>query len=85
MRIEKPEWNSLYELNCYCGTKHSNWSKAIAWFNENVEPINAMIEAGVEVYVSGGYQNMYTATTNPDGAEKKALLINIQPIKKEKS
>lgn len=57
-----------------------NYPEFFNWWYQEVEPINKMLSDGVEVYVSGGYKNMYTATTNPEGAEKKALLIDIRPI-----
>jgi len=57
----------------------------LEWFEKEVEPINKMLDEAVEVY---GYSdlNVSNHTYASDKQEcdtHKALLINIQPIKKE--
>ena len=79
MKIEKPLINRSPD--------NMSWSLPIGyfdiWFDEHVEPINKMLSEGVEVYGSnnrpldGWNQKSYESTTH------KALLINIEPIKKE--
>lgn len=78
MKIERPDWNGFFGISDKLGVE--------AWFNDKVEPINKMLSEGVEVFVPKDFKD-------PDGGfwgknkqsfdTHKALLINIQPIKKE--
>ena len=81
MKIEKPFWFLSFGFE---GKKHD---KIDRWFDEHVEPVNKMLAEGVEVW---GYPPSESAKEDHIwGVQKdehlthKALLINIQPIKKE--
>jgi len=55
------------------------------WFDEHVEPINKMLSEGEMIY---GYMNHGVFWKRPEEPSQRetthtALLINIQPIKKE--
>ena len=82
MKIEKPDWYSLF------GNPSSDFKGCLdTWFNKNVEPINRMLEKAVEVSgnVDQFSMSMWRATKGRGTEDNthKALLINIQPIKKE--
>lgn len=76
MRIEKPNWPGSEWL----GGMSERFN---AWFDKEVEPINGLLSEGGEVY--GENDGCWF----DDGAQDerinthKALLINIQPIKKD--
>jgi len=77
MRIEKPEHISK---NVYANAFFRNW------FKEQVEPINKILEAGTEVRgnktntLGWSFLEYFPPELN---YTHKALLINIEPIKKE--
>ena len=73
MKIEKPDRSDWGELM---------WSFN-HWFKEKVEPVNEMIANGIEVY---NFEEIWHPMRDAYGDDKpsnKALLINIEPIKKE--
>ncbi len=61
------------------------------WFNEHVEPINRMLSEGIEVWSDdwGDFKGEHMWSDKEDSCvalnmnTHKALLINIQPLKKE--
>lgn len=79
-KIERPDFK--YILKKYNST--IVLSKLDDWFDENIVPINKMLEDAVEVY---GFKNENTWKIDNDneydGWTAKAILTNIQPIKKE--
>ena len=81
LKIERPDYLAAQD--------GSTWTERFdKWFDENVEPINLMLSEGVEV--RSDYCNLSWAVQGSDyyGQEymtHKALLINIQPIKKERA
>lgn len=81
-KIEKPDWNTM---GTYIMRSHR--LELDKWFSKHIEPINKMLDEAVEVYEckdepehSSGNWYQY-----PKDCLKinKALLINIQPVKKE--
>ena len=75
MKIEKPDRSDWGELS---------WSFN-HWFKEKVEPVNEMLAKGVEVYGANRGEVIYgkEGYFAKDDIKTKALLINIEPIKKE--
>jgi hypothetical protein len=85
MKIEKPDWSQMCQSG---GRIHNFWKSLDEWFEREVEPINKMLSEGIEVQgnislhpdkgysFSGGVIGKHNPT-------HKALLINIEPIKKE--
>ena len=54
------------------------------WFNKNVEPINEMLNKAIKVYSNFPSLKWYpTQMPEEYDFKQEALLINIQPIKKE--
>lgn len=91
LKIERPRFKSLIAFKP---------EKTIAdifneWFDENVQPINDLLEKSVQVYSCKAceYEPMDVWKTSPedhvdeDGTkwctDYKGLLINVQPIKKD--
>lgn len=74
MKIPRPD-------DLYCDGRFRQW------FIAHVEPINRLLSEGVEVYQRRNLKNQpYESVWTPDwchGDTNKALLINIQPLKKE--
>lgn len=86
MKIEKPRWaEKLLRLN----NSDIGFSKAQdqwlnEWFQEYIEPINKMLGEAVEVYADEAFTNGGSIYLKDyAGQGYKALLINIEPIKKE--
>ena len=86
MKIERPS----FLPNPYCPDIYPEESKRLCqlfidWFDIHVTPINKMLSEGVEVYGSMKTKNKTWTPENNLGClqDHKALLINIQPIKKE--
>jgi len=81
MRIEKPEWTDMVQQNMKMESVYNNLNY---WFRRKVEPINTLLAEGVPVFgerTVGGFDRwLDSAGPNTDS---KALLINIEPIKKE--
>lgn len=86
MKIEKPDWERYLSIlgNSVTCNRLDNW------FKEHVEPVNKMFEGGVEVYKDTNPSlNQYEEQCeewrlfDTRYTSHKALLINIQPIKKE--
>ena len=70
MKIQRPNWSHMVTVDTLDG-----------WFDAHVEPINKMLEAGVEVYAT---RNRPEWLNNKfEDTPHKALLINIEPIKQE--
>ncbi len=93
LRIEKPDWGTGYFIPLEF---KDNWEvgKVIQgvlcnWFNEHIEPINTLLENGVEI--SGFHEtdfdkpfmNWSDLPYNPKHDTHSALLINVQEIKKD--
>jgi hypothetical protein len=85
MKIERPDWRELH--------KHSNRAFILLakdvthlnqWFNENVQPVNDALANGVEVT---GYKEVvdgyFFGEQKYSHSDLKALLINIEPIKRK--
>lgn len=75
-KIERPDWT------------HEEYSrvKLKRWFDKHIEPINAMLEGAVEVYANVPNDNkpvVWVLNGNLPDETHKALLINIEPIKKQ--
>ena len=82
MKIDRPDWYKI------AATPWNNINETTLneWFDEFVEPINKMLSEAVQVYgyIEDGKPKYYSSYTWGDSIkESKALLINIQPIKKE--
>ena len=74
MRIERPDWGRM-------GSPFLTKSTMNRWFEEKVEPINKMLSEGTKVegyFTDSGYW-IYDISK----PTHKALLINIEPIKKD--
>jgi len=82
MKIERPDWKStLKEHVMTYGVVLLN-----KWFDENVEPINKMLEEGVEVFGfqdddDGGCWKTWTCRMNSD--THSMFIINRKELKKE--
>ena len=79
-RIECPDWDRLFRHD----SRRLNETITMVfarWFRENVEPINKMLSEGYTVYYNG-HHIWYKGSPGRD-AINKALVINIEPIKKE--
>lgn len=81
MKIKKPDFNEYQDMNHNLGPKDA-FEK---WFDTHVQPVNEMLEAGVEIdcvkYSNAGWTGAQTwQNTDPT---HRALLINITEIKKE--
>lgn len=82
MKIEQPNWTNIMGMT----KPNSHYESRLRWwFEEHVEPINKMLAEGVEVAGDEVDKDTWIWGSHymDDGCEKKALLINIQPIKKE--
>jgi len=77
MKIERPDWLGML--------KHRAMDSEIlnAWFNAYVSPINKLLSEGVEVYMPSNSTVWGITASKTFKDTHKALLINIQPIKKE--
>lgn len=93
LRIEKPDWSKLMDHRMN-PNGHTLSQAQVQWLNEAwqecVEPINKMLEAGVEVSgLQSEKDGAWTFTTpremkpNSYPRTHRALLINVQEIKKE--
>jgi len=82
MKIERPKWQSMLDT----GPPYSNPLDDLnRWFDKYVEPVNKILSEGIEV--SGhrqreGWLMGSLLDENNDGDTHKALLINIEPLKK---
>ncbi|MCP3684565.1 MAG: hypothetical protein GY861_18010 [bacterium] len=72
-KIERPDWA---KVNFPLGGE-DNLNR---WFDNNVEPLNKMLDEAVEVYTSDLNDREETWARRPYGDTHKALLVNIQPI-----
>lgn len=77
LEIHRPDWQATMDF--------STALKLNTWFDEYVEPINAMLREGVEVY---GNDTQFDILKNPRpdaivGCTHSAFLINITPIKEK--
>lgn len=83
MKIERPDWKKI----CYQNEAfHLYLNELDKWFDTHIEPINKMLSEGVEVAVDktrSGWHTNKTPFGQIGGATHKALLINIEPIKRE--
>jgi hypothetical protein len=78
MKIEKPDWKSI----CDSILLTHEVSSLNSWFQENVEPVNKMLEGAVEVFTqSDPAEHTHWRGYKSKGDTHKALLINIQEIK----
>jgi hypothetical protein len=86
MKIERPDWDSFHGSDTLNDTYVSELQ---FWFDKNVEPINKMLEEGIEVEgqrvrrTDGGEEFWKFLSGKPLYETHKALLINIQPIECE--
>ncbi len=86
--IKKPNWLKLHEGRPDKNSLEGRWvfdrEAFNTWFKAEVEPINKMFNEGVEVY---GWDNKdwerQEKHIQGHDHSHRALLINIQPIKKE--
>ena len=84
LTIKEPDWEMYYD-------DHSayDFNKAFGqWFKENVEPVNQMLRSAKEIYsVDAGNLEGHWAEDMKnlpyEDPSKKALLINIQPVKEK--
>ena len=92
MKIKKPHWfdeagdlpTGIFELP---STKISH-QDFILWWKDQVEPVNKILSEGVEVVATGAEFSWYGAAEVARVGynyepHHKALLINIQPVKKQ--
>lgn len=87
-KIERPNMDIIGWTNTA-----TRWDKFQEWFDEHVEPINKMLAEGVAMQARlgnhgddpmGSENKIWYCSTNSTYMDThKALLINIQPIKKE--
>ena len=98
-KIERPGWAiPIVDVNSpkRCTLEMANnietnltYGEASDWFNKNIEPINKLLESAVEVYQwpdESSWISNFNFVSGEDVKQmckKKALLINIEPIKKE--
>ena len=83
-KIEKPNWISEYANFSIPGISLTTFHD---WFEYYIEPLNKLLDGVVEVYAEqGGYSSAnWTQLKSPHFRDThKALLINIEPIKKIK-
>jgi len=86
MRIEKPDWKNKCLSERVKGDSLLSCLAALDyWFEDNVAPVNKMLSAGVEVYHDRRLGDCLWETDEKENITNThtALLINIQPIKKE--
>lgn len=83
MRIERPDYHEMAAK--VMSGRSPGWDVLIdEWFHNNVEPMNKMLSEGVEVYGEDNCSgNIWAQECQLTNHKLKALLINIQPIKKE--
>lgn len=86
MKIKRPDWESLCNVgtDIFLHEKSKTWLDV--WFDREIQPVNKILEEGVEVYGcdNGGCNwQMQERIDASDFDTHKALLINIQPIMKE--
>lgn len=85
--IKKPNWGYGYFIPEYtykiidCSVDAQEDFNT--WWKNEVEPLNDMLAQGVEVYADSFEDNYPIYFKDRAGSGKKALLINIQEIKKE--
>ena len=80
-KIERPFGK---ELDVYkYGTSAEVWKAFNQWFQDNIEPLNKLIEDAVEVYNDENHQNEWTEDESLlcKPAAHKAYLIGITPLK----
>ena len=82
MKIKRPKWNGAMSEKSVGDCAYAVTQDLDYWFNTYVEPINKMLEDAVEVHT---YKNdgVWYKVKEPVNPTHKALLINIEPIKKE--
>ena len=81
-QIEKPDWAKITKGGISMPTN----ARLDSWFIHAVEPINEALAAGVEVYETISAQSepfWFTELRSNNIQNKKALLINIKPLKVE--
>jgi len=79
LKIEKPEFKKFWDSDPF--TTGLNLQD---WFEENVEPINKILDSGVEVMADARVGSGSWFEVVPQRKQTHtALVINIQPIKKE--
>ena len=87
VKIERPDWLVLMRLDRTDPDSYFKKSEFDEWFDKHVEPINKMLEEGVEVYNDETLSDtIWAYDMRPEFVKdqtRKALLINIQPIVKE--
>ena len=87
MKIERPDWLVLMRPDRTDPDSYFKKSEFDEWFDKHVEPINKMLEEGVEVYNDETLSDtIWAYDMRPEFVKdqtRKALLINIQPIVKE--
>lgn len=78
MKIERPEFGMSYTREQMIETFNCFWE-------QEVEPINKMLEAGVEVFTKDDcfYPTAQWTKNEHIDASHKAILIKIEPIKQE--
>ena len=87
MKIEKPDWQEVCSGKVgTCTTEAKGLLND--WFQEHVEPVNKMLSEAVEVacWKSDEHNTWCSDETvgpNNECVSHKALLINIQPIRKD--
>jgi hypothetical protein len=88
MRIERPDWNDFIMGTVPFDSRQLDGLDK--WFDQNVEPVNRMLESGVEVYGDKDNTQGTWVMSEEDGDVNacesdthKALLINITPIVKD--
>jgi len=80
-KIEIPEYSIGISSNCgYVRTSREDWDDLV----KDIERVNAAIDKAVTVVNNGGLENNIWSVTAHRGSPytHKALLINIEPIKK---
>ena len=77
MKIERPDWVN------FVGLPKEYEDTMDDWFSDNVEPINKMLDGAETVYGENDDCWFTRDAGNFETNTHKALLINIEPIKKE--
>lgn len=85
LEIEKPNWDQVTKVIYGGGVTTWISSGLDTWFENHVEPINKMLSEGYEVFSRSNttYLGDMWSIADNHHMTHKALLINIQPIKKE--
>ena len=81
LKIKKPDWAFEALPRIFSDeVTITIAAKLNDWFNENVEPVNKILRNAIAVTTANAYDWNVESAIN---ATHKALLINIEPIKKE--